>query len=164
MRKRSSPWWTASARISEGGCHGWITRSKRATHWHSSRRPRANSPRNEGLTLGIWCGGELSGTIGTHKIDWLNRRVEFGYWIASDLQGRGIMTEACRAVIRHAFEEWRLNRVEIHCATGNQKSCAIPERLGFRFEGTSRQAQLVNGDYYDIRVYAILAEEWNHAR
>lgn len=115
---------------------------------------------NDGLTLGIWCGGRFAGTIGTHKIDWLNRRVELGYWIASGLQGRGIVTLACRALIRHAFIEWKLNRVEIHCATGNRRSCAIPARLGFRFEGTLRQAQLVNGAYWDIHLYGLLAGEW----
>jgi ribosomal-protein-serine acetyltransferase len=115
---------------------------------------------DEGLTVGIWCGDEFAGTIGTHKIDWLNRKVEIGYWIASKFQGRGIVTDACRAVIDHVFKEWKLNRVEIHCAPGNAKSCAIPKRLGFRLEGVLREAQLLNGSYVDSDVYAILAREW----
>jgi len=118
---------------------------------------------NEGLAAGIWCGDELIGTIGTHRIDWLNRRVELGYWLASRFQGRGVVTAACRALIDHAFTEWTLNRVEIHCAAGNEKSCAIPERLGFHFEGVLRQAQLVNGEYLDIRIYAMLFEDWKRA-
>src|SRR3981081_2036552 len=36
---------------------------------------------NEGMATGIWCEGEFAGTIGTHKIDWLNRKVEIGYWL-----------------------------------------------------------------------------------
>jgi ribosomal-protein-serine acetyltransferase len=119
---------------------------------------------NDGLTLGIWCDGKFAGTIGTHKIDWLNRKVELGYWIAAELQGRGIVTSACRAFIDHAFDEWQLHRVEIHCATGNQKSCAIPERLGFQLEGVLRDAQLVNEKYYDIKVYSMLAGEWSKPR
>lgn len=115
---------------------------------------------NEGLAAGIWRGDELIGTIGTHKIDWLNRKVEIGYWLASRFQGRGIVTAACRALIDHAFREWKLNRVEIHCAAGNEKSCAIPERLGFQFEGVLREAQLVSGEYHDIRVYAMLFRDW----
>jgi len=116
--------------------------------------------RNEGLVAGIWCGDEFGGTIGTHKIDWLNRSVEIGYWIASKFQGRGIVTAACRALIGHAFEAWELNRVAIHCAPQNEKSCAIPKRLGFRLEGVLREAQLLNGRYVDSNVYAILAREW----
>ena len=119
--------------------------------------------RNEALAAGIWCGEEFIGGIGTHKIDWLNRKVEIGYWIASRFQGRGIITAACRALIDHAFGEWKLNRVEIHCADGNEKSCAIAKRLGFQFEGVLRKAQLVNGEYLDIRVYALLFEEWRRA-
>jgi ribosomal-protein-serine acetyltransferase len=119
---------------------------------------------NDGFSAGIWSGDELIGGIGTHKIDWLNRRVEIGYWIARQFQGRGIVTDACRAVIDHAFQEWKLNRVEIHCAPGNEKSCAIPKRLGFLFEGTLREAQLVNGKYLDISVYAMLARDWEELK
>lgn len=63
-------------------------------------------------------------------------------------------------MIEHAFQEWKLNRVEIHCATGNAKSCAIPKRLGFQFEGMLREAQLLNGEYQDINVYGMLARDW----
>ncbi len=115
---------------------------------------------NEGLSAGIWQGGEFAGVIGTHKIDWLYRRVEIGYWISQKFQGRGIVTAACRAVIDHAFDEWDLHRVEIHCATGNEKSCAIPRRLGFQFEGMLREAQLLNGKYVDINVYGMLVQDW----
>jgi ribosomal-protein-serine acetyltransferase len=115
---------------------------------------------NDGFSAGIWSGDEFIGGIGTHRIDWLYRRVEIGYWIAQKYQGRGIVTDACRAVIDHAFDEWKLNRVEIHCATGNAKSCAIPKRLGFQLEGLLREAQLLNGEYQDINVYGMLARDW----
>lgn len=115
---------------------------------------------NDGFAGGIWRDDEFIGGIGTHRIDWLNRRVEIGYWIAQGFQGRGIVTDACRAVIDHAFEEWKLNRVEIHCAAGNEKSCAIPKRLGFQWEGLLREAQLLNGAYQDIHVYGMLARDW----
>jgi ribosomal-protein-serine acetyltransferase len=118
---------------------------------------------NEGLTAGIWSGNEYAGTIGTHKIDRLNRKVELGYWLASKFQGQGIVTGACRLFIDHAFNEWKLNRVEIHCAPANKKSCAIPERLGFQLEGVLRKAQLVNGKYLDSNIYGMLARDWNRA-
>src|SRR5579871_1177726 len=120
--------------------------------------------KNQGLTAGIWCGGEFAGVVGTHKIDWLNRKVEVGYWIASTFQGRGIMTEACRLLTDHAFREWELNRVEIHCAPGNVKSCAIPKRLGFEFEGVQKEAQLLHGRYLDTNVYAMLARNWTASK
>jgi ribosomal-protein-serine acetyltransferase len=115
---------------------------------------------NQGFAAGIWCGDEYAGTIGAHKIDWLNRKVEIGYWLAAKFQGNGIVTDACRVLIDHAFEEWKLNRVEIHCAPANKKSCAVPERLGFQLEGVLRKAQLVGGKYLDSNVYGMLARDW----
>ena len=115
---------------------------------------------NEGFAAGIWCDGEYIGTIGFHKVDWLNRKVELGYWLAEAFQGRGIITDACRAMIDYAFDEWKLNRVEIHCAPANTKSCAIPRRLGFQLEGTLREGQLLNGKGVDTCVFGMLAREW----
>src|SRR5579871_2145540 len=117
--------------------------------------------RGEGMAAGIWVGAEFAGTIGTHKIDWLNRTVEIGYWIASAFQGRGIATAASRAMIDYAFYELQLNRVNIHCAMGNVKSCAIPERLGFELEGVRRDGQLLNGRFVDLNIYAMLRRDWS---
>jgi ribosomal-protein-serine acetyltransferase len=114
----------------------------------------------DGFSAGIWSGDEFIGVIGTHNIDWPYRRVEIGYWIAAKFQGRGIVTDACRALMGHAFEAWKLNRVEIHCATANEKSCAVPKRLGFHWEGVLREAQSINGKYVDMAVYSMLAREW----
>lgn len=143
----------------------WVDRTAQAADTlefiKSTREQFAN---NDGLTAGIWHGDEYAGTIGTHKIDWLNRKVEIGYWIASKFQGRGIISAACRLLIDDAFEEWELNRVEIHCAPANTKSCAIPKRLGFEFEGVLRQAQFVDGRYLDTNVFAMLAEDWKGRR
>ena len=115
---------------------------------------------NEGLSAGIWCGDDFAGVIGTHPIEWLYRRVEIGYWLSERFQGRGIVTNACRAMLAQAFVAWKLNRVELHCATGNAKSCAVAKRLGFQFEGVLREAQLLNGTYHDLNVYSMLASEW----
>ena len=68
---------------------------------------------NHGFTAGIWNGERLAGTVGLHRIDWLNRRVEIGYWLAREFQGRGVMTDACRAVVTHLLCDLDLNRVEI---------------------------------------------------
>jgi ribosomal-protein-serine acetyltransferase len=114
---------------------------------------------NEGIGAGIWCEGRFAGGIGTHKPDWLNRKVEVGYWLASDFEGRGLATQAARAVVCYAFEELGLNRVEIHCATGNTRSAAIPRRLGFTFEATLRAALLLHGEYHDMQVYGRLASD-----
>jgi len=115
---------------------------------------------NDGLTAGIWNQACFCGVIGYHKIDWPNRRVEIGYWLGKSFQGQGLATDSCRVLIRHAFLEWELNRVEIRCATGNTGSCAIPKRLGFTLEGTIREGEIVNGRKLDLNIFGLLRSEW----
>jgi ribosomal-protein-serine acetyltransferase len=71
------------------------------------------------------------------------------------------MTEAVAALIGYAFDVWKLNRVEIRVAVGNRRSAAIPQRLGFREEGTLRQRERHGDSFKDIVVYSILAQEWD---
>lgn len=115
---------------------------------------------NHGFAAGIWSHGCLIGVIGMHRINWRNRSVELGYWIAQEHQGKGIVSDACRAVITHAFRELDLHRVQIRCATGNSKSCAIPRRLGFAHEGTVREAEMVSAKYLDLHIFGMLNQEW----
>ena len=104
--------------------------------------------------------GELAGVIGFHKVDWLNHSTGIGYWLSQDRQGRGIMTASCECLLDYAFGNLGLNRVEIRCATENTRSRAIPERLGFKVEGTVRQAEWLYDHYVDHIVYGMLRDEW----
>ncbi len=74
------------------------------------------------------------------------------------------MTRACRALVDYAFAKLQLNRVEIRCATGNLRSQAIPERLGFTREGTLREGEWLYDHFVDLIVYSMLAREWPNER
>jgi len=115
---------------------------------------------NSSMQMCIRYDGELAGVIGFHKVDWLNHSTGIGYWLSRDRQGRGIMTASCECILDYAFGHLGLNRVEIRCATGNTRSRAIPERLGFREEGTFRQAEWLYDHYVDHVVYSMLKVEW----
>lgn len=115
---------------------------------------------NNGFHAGIWIDGQIAGCIGFHAISWHNRKTSIGYWIGEEFQGRGLVTAACRAFVDHAITELKLNRVEIGCATENRKSRAIPERLGFKSEGISRDAEWLYDQFVDHQVYSMLAREW----
>jgi ribosomal-protein-serine acetyltransferase len=115
---------------------------------------------DEGFQCVIRYDGEIAGMIGFRRLDWANRIAEIGYWLGEEYQGRGIMTACCRALVDFAFREYGLNRVEIHVATGNVKSRAIPERLGFTCEGVLRDLEWVNDHFVDGAVYAMLRREW----
>ncbi|HWP82210.1 MAG TPA: GNAT family protein [Bacteroidota bacterium] len=119
---------------------------------------------HEGLQTGIWYNGEIAGVIGYHRFDWPNRATSIGYWLSKEFQGHGIMTRSCRALVDYAFGELGLHRVEIRCAVGNLKSRAIPERLGFRVEGTAREAEWLYDHFVDLIVYAMLDYEWREKK
>lgn len=107
--------------------------------------------------------GRIAGMIGFQEVDRQHGQVELGYWLAEDLQGRGLVTRATHELVRIAFDELGLNRVGIKTATGNARSRAIPERLGFRHEGVLREAERLYDRCVDLDSYALLASEW-HAR
>src|SRR5581483_4259141 len=116
--------------------------------------------RRTALTCVVRHRGDIAGAIGLHTIDALNRATSIGYWLDEARSGRGIMTRACRAVITCAFRDYGLHRVEIRCATGNFRSCAIPRRLGFVEEGVLRQAGFLRDRWVDLRVFSALEQEW----
>ncbi len=115
---------------------------------------------SKGFSACIWVDGTIAGVIGLTRADQQARVGEIGYWLGREFQGRGLMTDAARAVTDHALVELDWNRVQIRCGVGNTKSSAIPKRLGFTFEGSQRQTSLVNGEYRDLEMYSILRSEF----
>lgn len=103
---------------------------------------------------------QLVGLIGLNQVHPLHRFASIGYWLGSQYQGKGIMTQACAVFVRYAFEELNMNRVEIKAATGNLKSQAIPERLGFTREGCIRQTEWLYDHFVDHYVFGLLKEEY----
>jgi len=115
--------------------------------------------RDDGFQAKIAPEGEIVGVVGFHAIDWINRNTSLGYWLAADAQGKGTMTTVVSSLLDHVFYEWELHRLEIHCAPGNARSRAIPERLGFRQEACLRETELIGGRYLDSVVYGLLEGE-----
>lgn len=113
-----------------------------------------------GLQAGIWYERALVGVIGLLHVNAATKSTEIGYWLTEDCQGQGIVTRACRLLCTYLFEERALQRIEIRCATGNTKSRAIPQRLGFVEEGVLRRAGVAGSGYVDLVVYGMLAEVW----
>jgi ribosomal-protein-serine acetyltransferase len=126
--------------------------------WVVENRKRYGS--GDGYEVAIWNGGKMAGQIGFNFFDRVNRRTEIGYWLGKEFSGKGIVTRSCKAMIDYAFNDLSMKRVEIKCGTGNAKSRAIPERLGFRNEGVARQSERLHDRFIDLVVYAMLAEEW----
>ena len=60
--------------------------------------------------------------------------LEIGYWLRTDVTGRGVITAATRALTALALALPGVTHVEIHCDAANLRSAAVPRRLGFRLE------------------------------
>jgi RimJ/RimL family protein N-acetyltransferase len=102
--------------------------------------------------------GRLLGGTGLHRIDWIVRRFEIGYWIRPEAAGQGHVSEAVRLLTGLAFGCLDARRVEIRMDARNLKSRAVAERCGFELEGVLRRDSLgVDGTPRDSCVYAKLA-------
>jgi len=112
--------------------------------------------------LGIYVDGVYAGGIGL-RADEMNGDAEIGYWIGAVYEGQGLVTRACRALIDRAFADLGLHRVTIRVAPDNARSRAIPERLGFREEGVTREAGRSALGHHDLVVYGLLDREWPSA-
>ncbi len=103
--------------------------------------------------------GAYLGNIGVHSIAWPHGRCELGYWIAGQFEGQGYVTEAVAALEKACFE-LGFFRVEIRCSSLNERSAAVPKRLGYRHEGTLRQEAVDHrGQRRDTFIFAKLRGE-----
>lgn len=84
---------------------------------------------------------------------------EVGYWTHPAERGRGVMTEAVRAVVEHAFDPAGLDlaRLTLYAAAGNPASNAVAVAAGFRHFGTQTAAELLgDGSVDDLHGYELL--------
>lgn len=103
--------------------------------------------------------GQLAGVISINDLKWQNRACEIGYWIAIDFEGKGVMSACVTALVDFAFTELALHRIEIRVALNNQRSRAIPERLGFTDEGTTRDSEWLYDHFESLVIYSLLSTD-----
>lgn len=101
----------------------------------------------------------LLGVVGLDSCVHLHRSCELGYWLRRDATGRGLMTEAATASVEFAFSRMSMHRIRCAAATDNLQSLRVIQRLGFRFEGIARQAELVQARWLDHAVFAKLSRD-----
>ena len=118
--------------------------------------------------------GRVIGSVGLHARAKLADRpvAELGYVLAPDREGKGLMTEACRAVLTHAFDTCGLPEIYVAHFDGNEKSRRVIQRLGFiaeadiMYETTacgpkrSIRYRMTRARYHDIGRNGIM-RKWN---
>ena len=82
-----------------------------------------------------------------------------GYWMGDPYAGRGLMTDAVKAIIPFAFGPIRLHRLEAACLPSNAASKRVLEKTGFRREGLARRYLKINGQWQDHDLFALLHDD-----
>ncbi len=116
-----------------------------------------------GLAVCLWSEGRIAGVGGYNVIDRANLTGHIGYWLGGEFEGRGLMTAANRALVAHGFTVLGLRRQTIAAATGNVRSRAVAERLGFAMEGVLRESEMLYGRSVDHALYAQTLSAWGRA-
>jgi ribosomal-protein-alanine N-acetyltransferase len=111
-----------------------------------------------GINWGISLRGEntLVGTIAFWRLIPENYRAEIGYMLHPDFQGRGLMSEAMKEVIRYGFEVMNLHSIEANINPGNDVSRKLLTKFGFQKEAYFRENFYYNGKFLDSEIYSLV--------
>lgn len=119
---------------------------------------RYEQPGEESLLICLRSTGAIAGLVNINSI--IRGRFQcgsLGYAAFAPAAGQGYMTEGLGLVVRHAFEQLRLHRLEANIQPGNHRSLELVKRLGFRREGYSPEMLFIDGAWRDHERWAITA-------
>ena len=106
--------------------------------------------------------GSISLKLGEHT-DMTERadECELGYWIGKPFWGRGMIPEAARALLRHAFLDLGMRAVWCGYYDGNEKSRRVQEKLGFVYHHTTKDLDVpLLGEKRVGHVSLLTKEQW----
>jgi ribosomal-protein-serine acetyltransferase len=105
-----------------------------------ARRQYAKFLEREEFQFLIWLPEEkqMIGSVGCHHVAWDVPKMELGYWLTTDGEGHGFMTEAVTAVTAWGFNELGMQRIQIQCASTNERSASVARRCGYTQEAHFR--------------------------
>ena len=102
----------------------------------------------------------MIGTCGFTSLDFKHNSAEVGYVLNSAVWGKGYAVEALTRVLRFAFIDLNVHRVEAKYIVGNERSLRVMKKCGMKFEGIRRESMFIKGNYRDIGCCSILADEF----
>jgi ribosomal-protein-alanine N-acetyltransferase len=106
----------------------------------------------------------LIGKCGYNEWRKRHRRGDISYIVAREHWGKGIVSEALRAVLDYGFDHVNLHSVEAGVTPGNDASTRMLERLGFRLEGHLRESFWADDMFVDSLIYSLLRMDWETVR
>lgn len=109
------------------------------------------------VELAITIDDQVVGGIGiTQQADVYRFNAELGYWLGEPFWNQGIMTEAVRAMVNYAFENFKLIRIYARVFEFNVASMRVLEKAGFQKEAINKKAVYKNQTLYDEHLFTIL--------
>lgn len=84
-----------------------------------------------------------------------------GYYLFEKFTGKGLMTEAVGLILRHAFKNLKLHRIEANVQPENLPSIAVLKSCGFTKEGFSRKYLKIGGKWRDHERFAVIKDDWS---
>ncbi len=103
---------------------------------------------------------EYMGTISLKYIDWDAKSAEYAISLRKIAQGRQIAFWATWEVLNYAFEVLLLQQVYLTVLPENAKAIRLYERIGFIYEGESKECISIRGEYKNLRRYRMLLQEY----
>lgn len=103
---------------------------------------------------------ELIGTISLFSFYEESRRAEVGYILSRSYWGSGIMSEALKAILKYAFLDLNLNRLEADIDPDNVASAGLLKKMGFQLEGLLKERWIVSGQVTDTELYGLLRKNY----
>ena len=119
---------------------------------------RSGEPASWGIVLRET--NRVVGTIGYMSYNADNSTVEIGYSLAREQWGKGLMTEALRAVIDETFRTLKVHRIEAMHFTDNPASGRVMAKCGMTHEGHMRERICCKGMFRDVEMWGILRKDW----
>jgi ribosomal-protein-alanine N-acetyltransferase len=117
---------------------------------------RYERPTDESLLICVRDTGAIAGMVNINSI--IRGRFQCGslaYAAFAPMAGQGYMSEGLGLVLRYAFEQLRLHRLEAQIQPGNHASLKLVQRLGFRNEGYSPDLLFIDGAWRNHERWAI---------
>jgi RimJ/RimL family protein N-acetyltransferase len=130
-----------------------------AEEWIATHAEQFEQGQSVTFAIVLRASRELIGAIGL-GINQTHQRAEMGYWIGKPYWNNGYATEAARAVLEYGFEVQKLNRIHASYFARNPASGRVMEKIGMEYEGCFRQHVQRWGVFQDLKVRAILKEEY----
>jgi ribosomal-protein-alanine N-acetyltransferase len=122
---------------------------------------RNKSEANENFLICRSSDGAIVGMINLSQIfHKAFQNAYLGYLLFENFTGCGFMTEAVELILRYAFNNLKLHRVEANVQPKNTDSIAVLQRTNFTKEGFSPKYLKIGGRWRDHERWAIIAEDW----